>query len=201
MTDPQAPLESPLSSSPEFGALLQHCRAYLLDIANSETSDKLSLRVAPSDLVQETLAEALRSFGQFQGTTEEELRAWLRGILRHNIADAHRHHFQTQKRGAGEVVSISLSGYSRDRVLDRLASPVSSPSSIARRRERADRLRATINGLPEDYREVIRLRHFEGLLLEEVGERIGRTPEAVRKLWVRGLEKLAELLDHESKVG
>jgi RNA polymerase sigma-70 factor (ECF subfamily) len=58
-----------------------------------------------------------------------------------------------------------------------------------------------INDLPEDYREVIRLRHFEGLLLEEVGKRIGRTPEAVRKLWVRGLEKLAELLDHESKVG
>lgn len=201
MTEPLPPSKDQESSEPGLGALLQHCRAYLLDIANAETSNKLSVRVAPSDLVQETLAEALRSFGQFQGTTEEELRAWLRGILRHNIADAHRHHFQTQKRGAGEVVSIPLFGYSRDRVLDRLASPVSSPSSMARRRERAERLRMAINDLPEDYREVIRLRHFEGLLLEEVGKRIGRTPEAVRKLWVRGLEKLAELLDHESKVG
>jgi RNA polymerase sigma-70 factor (ECF subfamily) len=201
MTEPLPPMKDQDPSGSGLGTLLQHCRAYLLDIANAETSNKLSVRVAPSDLVQETLAEALRSFRQFQGTTEEELRAWLRGILRHNIADAHRHHFQTQKRGAGEVVSIPLSGYSRGRVLDRLVSPISSPSSMARRRERAERLRAAINDLPEDYREVIRLRHFDGLLLEEVGERIGRTPEAVRKLWVRGLEKLAELLDHESKVG
>jgi RNA polymerase sigma-70 factor (ECF subfamily) len=200
MVEQPSPPQGPADAAPTLTTLLQHCRAYLLEVANAETSNKLAVRVAPSDLVQETLAEALGASGQFQGKTEEELRAWLRGILRHNITDAHRRHFQTQKRGAGTVLPLRLAGRSHDQFLEKLASPVSSPSSIAGRRERADQLRSAIEKLPEDYRRVIRLRHFDGLLLEQVGQELGRSPEAVRKLWVRGLEKLAELL-HESRAG
>src|SRR5438105_2736657 len=44
-----------------------------------------------SDLAQETLLYASRTFDRFRGATEVELMAWLRGIHRHLAVDARRH--------------------------------------------------------------------------------------------------------------
>ena len=46
--------------------------------------------------------------------------------------------------------------------------------------------------LPEDYREVITLRHVEGRSFEEIAAAMGRTSGAVRMLWMRALERLGE---------
>jgi RNA polymerase sigma-70 factor (ECF subfamily) len=48
--------------------------------------------------------------------------------------------------------------------------------------------------LPEDFREVIVLRNLEGLPHEAVARRMGRSPGAVRMLWVRALARLREEL-------
>jgi RNA polymerase sigma-70 factor, ECF subfamily len=181
-----------------LGALLQHCRAYLLEIANAELPAELSVRVAPSDLVQETFTDALHAMGHFRGTTEAELRGWLRRSLLNNIADARRGHFGTQKRAADRQVSLHCHGEAGLSALG-VADPIASPSSIFQKRESADQLLAAIDRLPAVYRLVIRLRHFEGLSLERVGEHLGRSPDAVRKLWFRGLEKLGKLVETEQR--
>jgi RNA polymerase sigma-70 factor (ECF subfamily) len=48
--------------------------------------------------------------------------------------------------------------------------------------------------LPVDYRDVIVLRHIEGLPFEAVAERMGRSTGAVRMLWLRALKVLRETL-------
>ena len=69
-----------------------------------------------------------------------------------------------------------------------------SPRGAAAKREQAVLLAEALDRLPPDYREVILLRQFEGLAFEEVAERLGRTVDAVQKLWVRGLSLLRELV-------
>ena len=49
--------------------------------------------------------------------------------------------------------------------------------------------------LPADYRDVLVLRHLEGLSFGEVAERMGRSPGAVRMLWLRAIDQLRERLD------
>jgi RNA polymerase sigma-70 factor (ECF subfamily) len=49
--------------------------------------------------------------------------------------------------------------------------------------------------LGEDHREVLVLHHLEGLGWDEVARRMGRTPNAVRKLWARALDQLRPLID------
>jgi RNA polymerase sigma-70 factor (ECF subfamily) len=46
--------------------------------------------------------------------------------------------------------------------------------------------------LPEDYHEVILLRHLEALSFAEVAKRMGRSVDAVEKLWMRALARLRE---------
>ena len=69
-----------------LGALLELYRNYLHLLARTQIDLHLQGRLDPSDLVQETLLEAYRDFGQFRGGTEAELLAWLRRILVHNLA-------------------------------------------------------------------------------------------------------------------
>jgi RNA polymerase sigma-70 factor (ECF subfamily) len=52
--------------------------------------------------------------------------------------------------------------------------------------------------LPEDYREVIILRHLEALPFAEVAARMGRSEDSVQKLWVRALASLRRSLGGSS---
>jgi RNA polymerase sigma-70 factor (ECF subfamily) len=48
--------------------------------------------------------------------------------------------------------------------------------------------------LPPDYRQVLVLRHCEGLAFKEVAERMGRSAGAVRMLWLRAISQIRENL-------
>src|SRR5262245_37517412 len=73
-------------SGTSIGALLQLYRNYLTVLASTQIEPRLRGRLSPSDVVQETMLRAAQNFGQFRGTTEPELIAWLRQILVNNLA-------------------------------------------------------------------------------------------------------------------
>ena len=74
----------------------------------------------------------------------------------------------------------------------------STPSQRASRREQAVLLADALSLLPDDYREVIILRHLEGLTFPEVAARMGRSLDSVEKLWVRALARVRTALGDES---
>ena len=51
-----------------------------------------------------------------------------------------------------------------------------------------------LEGLPADYRQVIVLRHVEGLPFLDVAKAMNRSVDSVEKLWVRGLAKLKTVM-------
>jgi RNA polymerase sigma-70 factor (ECF subfamily) len=75
-----------------------------------------------------------------------------------------------------------------------VSAPHTSPSQHAARRERALRLAAAVAALPALYREVVALRHREGLSFPEVARRLGRTEDSVKNMWVRALRRLRHSL-------
>jgi RNA polymerase sigma-70 factor (ECF subfamily) len=85
-------------------------------------------------------------------------------------------------------------GRSTARLESILEASITSPSGAACRNENTVLLADRIARLPEDYRDVLVLRHLEGLPFEEVGRRMGRSSGAVRMLWLRALEHLRQLL-------
>src|SRR5262245_49971903 len=141
-----------------LGQMLEAHRAYLLHVANQELASDLQAKGGGSDLVQETFLEAHQDFARFQGSTEDELLAWLRGLLRHRLANFARRYRGTQKRGLG-----------REEALDALlADDLPSPSGQAADLEQAQALQQAVARLPDDYREVIALRYHEHLGFEEI---------------------------------
>jgi RNA polymerase sigma-70 factor (ECF subfamily) len=59
-------------------------------------------------------------------------------------------------------------------------------------REQAQALRQALERLPDDCRQVLVYRYLEGHTFEVIGQRLGRSSEAARKLWARAMERLRQ---------
>lgn len=170
-----------------YGRMVVQLQRYLLLVAGQELGDDLRARVAPSDLVQETVLDGYCRFDQFSGNNEEELKAWLTQILHHKAITHARAH-RTQKRDVGREVSLEPGGAGRQFVADNGSD---TPSERASQQEQVARLLATLETLTPDHASVIRLRDLQQKTFEEIGALMGRSADAVRKLHVRALEALA----------
>jgi RNA polymerase sigma-70 factor (ECF subfamily) len=180
---------------PAQGEVLGRYQPWLLLLARVQIDSQFQGKFDPSDVVQQTLLEAYRDFGQFRGGTEAELMAWLRQILAHVLAHEIRRYRGTQQRDLSREVSLEQAlAQSSQRLGEVLAGSQSSPSQQAARHEGEMLLAEVLARLPEDYREVIVLRNLEGLPHEEIARRMGRSAGAVRMLWVRALDRLRQEL-------
>lgn len=185
-------MEGRHGSAAARGILYERCRGYLLLVAERELEPGLRGKTGASDLVQEAFLDAERGFADFRGQTESELRAWLRRILRNRAGQAARKYRLAAKRDVRGECSLSVWGDVQ------LAADVDTPSACVGAAEEADRLTAALACLPDHYQSVIQLRNTERRSFEEIGVLMGRSPEAVRKLWVRAIEQLRTALDTDN---
>jgi RNA polymerase sigma-70 factor, ECF subfamily len=193
---PHAFDEARKGSSEALGKLLEECQNYLLLVAHREIGADLRAKAGASDIVQETFLEAQRDFHRFEGTTPEELRGWLRRLLLNNMANVARRFTGAAKRDPRR--EVKLDGRDDSSPGLQLADAIPTPSRILVAEEEQRELLAAIDRLPGHYRDAILLRHRDGMSYAEIGEKLGRTPEAVRKLWARAIELLQELLEAEA---
>jgi RNA polymerase sigma-70 factor, ECF subfamily len=192
--DPEQLLrEARVGNAATLGQLLELYRRYLALLARVQIGQRLQGKADASDLVQETFLEAHRQFGNFRGTTEAQFVCWLRKILAANLADLLRRYLGTQGRDVRLEREIEGAFDQSSVLLDRgLVAEQSSPSQQASGREQAVLLADALAQLPDDYREVLVLRHLEGLSFPDVARRMGRSLDSVEKLWMRALARLRQ---------
>ena len=177
-----------------LGRLLELHRPVLHQLAQRQLDGRVAVRVAASDVIQQTFLEAHRRFGQFAGQGEREWAAWLRAILEHRVAGAIRDHALLQKRTVRRERSLDQERGSDAGLKQGLDAGHSSPSQKAMRVEEVVRLEGALGALPEDQREAVRLRHLEGWALEDIARRLNRTPAATAGLIKRGMQALRRRL-------
>jgi RNA polymerase sigma-70 factor (ECF subfamily) len=183
----------------DLGRLLEAYRSYLRLLARVRIGDRLRTKLDPEDVVQDAFLRAHRGFSRFRGDSEAEFLAWLRQILAAELANQVRRYLGTGgrdlrlEREFGEALDRTSAAFDGG-----LVSQDSSPSHRAERGERLARLAEALDRLPEDYREAIVLRQFEGLGFPEVASRMDRSVDSVKNLWARALGKLRrELRERE----
>jgi RNA polymerase sigma-70 factor (ECF subfamily) len=182
-----------------LGRLLELYRAYLVVLARVQIGRRLQGKVDPSDVVQEAFLGACRDFPQFRGSTAAEFLGWLRQVLASLLANLVRHYQGTQRRDVRLERQLALELEQSSQALDRsLIAPQSSPSQQASLREQSVLLAEALGRLPADWRELLILRHLEGLSFPEVARRLDRTVDSVKKQWPRALASLRRLLGGET---
>jgi RNA polymerase sigma-70 factor (ECF subfamily) len=176
-----------------LGELLEGYRGYLTVLARTQIGRRLQGKADAADLVQEAFLEAHQHISSFRGTSASELVVWLRRILAGVVANHVRRYLGTRQRDARleQALAVELDDVSG--VLQRgPIAPHSTPSRQVAKREAFVQLATALEQLPEDYRQVIILRHLESLPFADVAERMGRTVPSVQNLWVRALQRLRQ---------
>jgi len=183
----------------DLGRMLDGYRRYLLMIANEVIGPELQAKLDASDVVQDTFLEAQRHLGVFRGTTNAEMRAWLRKILECRLANVRRTYLVTEKRAAGREVTFDSFQAESGAGIESLKCRAPSPSNHAVRNEWSTALEQALIRLPEHYRQAVTWRHVEQLSWDEIGRRMGSTADAARKVWSRAIQRLRrELAEHGS---
>jgi RNA polymerase sigma-70 factor (ECF subfamily) len=180
-----------LGPDPALGRRLESHRDYLTILARMQIGRRLQGKADPADVVQETFLHAVRDAAQFRGSSDKELAGWLRQILAARLADLVRRYCGTRGRDVRLEQALQVELDQSSQALDRgLVSRLSSPSQQAARHEQAAWLAQALERLPTAYRDVLVLHHLEGCDFAEVARRLGRSVEAVKKLWARALARL-----------
>jgi RNA polymerase sigma-70 factor (ECF subfamily) len=179
-----------------LGEALDRCRPYLLHLARNALGPALQAKGGASDLVQDTFLEAHRQFTKFEGDSSSQLRAWLRCLLMHKAAQLGRRFRGTRKRQLSREIPVGIAD-SASCHPSQIAARAPTPSVQVMADEQLLRLSEAMNRLPTDYRDVMALRYQQGLSFEDVGERLGRSPDAARMLWARAVEKLRTELQRD----
>lgn len=173
--------------------------ARLLGLARRKIGPEWSGRIEPEDVLQEAYADAFAHVSGFEGRDAESFYRWMARIIENRFYD-HIRRWRSKKREVSrEVGRPADGGSSFDRLLERCRPEELSPSKAVGREEAVAAVMMCLARLPEDYRAVVRRVCVEHESYEAVASDLGRSPEAVRKLVGRGLEKLRACLGRRSR--
>jgi RNA polymerase sigma-70 factor (ECF subfamily) len=180
------------------GRLLERHRPRLNRMVAVRLDRRVAARVDPSDVVQETLAVAARGLDDYLRERPLPFFPWLRRLAWLRVTDAHRRHLHAGRRTVAREESAGLPDESVLELAERLAAPGNGPSAALSRRERATRVRAALDRLPERDREILVLRYLEDLTTAETAAVLECSEGATKVRLLRALRRLRDLLDGES---
>lgn len=179
-----------------FAEFVDSHRNELLGFIQKRMSDALRKKVEPEDILQDLSIRALQSFSDADTIHWDPLQ-WVYNLAERRIIDAHRRHFGAQKRAASREAGRPT-GDDAESWSDLLADTITSPSTAFSKAQKEFHMLAALDTLAADARDALRMRYVEGLPSKEIAARLGRTDGAVRVLLTRSLQKLQEILSHNS---
>ncbi|MDB4810017.1 sigma-70 family RNA polymerase sigma factor [bacterium] len=191
------PSDTELSGTPielDDPSLVANYEPYLRMLARTRMRKSYQAKIGVSDVVQQTMLQAVQAFEQFRGKTEEEFLAWLRQILARHLCHVDRDLHRDKRDIRREQSMEQQLAASSLRLRHFLAGDGPTPSQNVMLGEHVLRLSNAIDRLPESQGESIRLHYIEGLKLSEISERIGKSTGAVAGLMHRGMKTLRSQL-------
>lgn len=178
--------------------LMDECRRRLKEMLTDALAARLGSDWDPSDAVQESLLEAHAGLRSFRGDQPEALWAWLRTILEHNVADRLKYQHR-QKRNGGTQRSLEWTDQQGQSLKQQLIAEQSSVSAQAVFKERLHQLDCLIDELPEPQACVFRMRHIQGLSLDEIAARTGKTRAAIAGLLIRATRRVDRFVEQKDR--
>lgn len=179
-----------------FNELLFKHREALHRMISARMHPRLKGRLDASDVIQETYLEATRALDYYLGDPVLPVHLWLRKLAGQKLIQAHRRHLGAQKRDADREQPVigGVPAATSESMAIQLADRMGTPSRLAMQAEAQNQLRRALDEMSEIDREVLVMRHFEQLSGPETAEILGIGHDAVKKRYIRALERLRDTL-------
>jgi len=141
---------------------------------------------AVEDLLQEIFTKAFENLDKYNH--EYAFSTWLYRIATNHTIDSLR-----KRKMVTHSIDAPIQSSEGDLTRE-LPSSAPSPHDQLQKKERAAHIQKTIESLPEKYREVLRLRHFEEMSYQEISEQLQQPIGTVKAQLFRARESLMKAL-------
>ena len=179
--------------------LFSHYRPRLWRLVAFRLHPQLQGRIDADDVLQDAWLRSVDRIGSFlKDAAAISPFLWFRTIVSQTLVDLHRFHLGAQKRSAAREFSINrgwASESTSSAMSFHLQQPAKSPSSTLGRAEQAQQLEVALQGMNENDREVLALRHFEELSNNETARVLNMTEQAASARYIRALARLKQILE------
>jgi len=185
MTDEQAMWQVQMGDDPAaFAVLVERWEAPIRSLCTRMTGDPHR----GEDLAQETFARVFTRRRQFEQSSR--FSTWLWRIALNLCYDELR---RTHRRrdSVGDL---------EEEHTEQLPAPEAGPDEQLAQKETASQVRAALQKLPEHYRAVLALRHYEGLKFREIAELLEIPEGTVKSRMAEALTLMSRLL-RETEIG
>jgi RNA polymerase sigma-70 factor (ECF subfamily) len=164
---------------------------------------RVRARLDASDVVQEAFVDVCDKLNKYAEHDSFPFFLWLRMVTGDRLAQLHRKHLGAKKRNAGREISLDracVPGASSIHLASHLAGQFTSVDRGLIGHEISKQIEASLNTMDECDREVIAMRHFEELSVEEISLLLEITPSGVSKRYARAIRKLTIALNANSSI-
>ncbi|MFC1766446.1 sigma-70 family RNA polymerase sigma factor [Planctomycetota bacterium] len=175
-------------------ALDQLCRVYgerVQRIVRFRMGRELRSKLESMDLVQDAFVAAVKDLDHFEYRNEGDFLRWMSKIAENRIRDNLKR-MHADKRDIRREVPVDDRMPPAGVEPPRTPEPIrmTTPSVIMSISEELDKLENAMNLLKPEHRDVIVLTQIEGLSHKDIGDRLGKSPDAVRMLVARAMAAL-----------
>lgn len=161
---------------------LEQARPMLMAIATEMIGKDIQSKLGASDIVQQTMLEAILASDSMADRPSAHIDGWLRSMLINNIKDAAKFFRDRLKR--------SVRRERRIRSFDRLAARLHHSANSVVSDEQIAQMHDALQCIPTGHQQVLKWRYLEQLSCAEIGELIGRHENAVRMMINRSLARV-----------
>ena len=196
--DAEATVNAARQGQPEaFDSLFARNLPKLVAFIRARAGGVVAAKESVHDLAQSVCREALADLDKFDYRGEEAFRHWLFVRATRKICNRHRFHHRAKRDVSREAQDFAPSEDEASQIIDCYAT-LGSPSRIVGAREELERIEKALADLPDAQREAVALSRVAGLSYEEIAEQLDRSESSVRGLVMRGLARLAALLEEDA---
>jgi RNA polymerase sigma-70 factor (ECF subfamily) len=184
-----------LAKDGDKSALEQLCTVYgprVLWLVRLRMGKELRSKLESVDLVQDVLVSTLKDIRNFTYKNEGDFVRWLSRITENRLRD-NLNRLHATKRDIRREVRLNTHRLTLEDSFAAALEPIdaTTPSAVISRREDFDKLAKAIDTLKPEYREIIVWTKMEGLSYREIGDKLGKSTDAVRMLFTRAMAALS----------
>jgi RNA polymerase sigma-70 factor (ECF subfamily) len=175
-----------------LAALFEYYAPRLRNMVRLRMGPSLRHRLDVSDVLQEAYLDAARKVGGYVREPKVVFYVWLRGVVEERLMILQRRHLGAKCRAVTR--EMPLPAESSALLARQLLARGSTPSQKLIKQELQRRVQQALSELDADDREVILLRHFEGMSNMEVAQALGIGQSGSTMRYGRALRRLKEIL-------
>ncbi len=165
-----------------FEDLFARHREYLHLVVQLRMSADVQTRMDASDVIQESQLEALRRFDDYLVRRPMPFKLWLRHTAQECLIRMRRMHVNAQVRSVNREVPLPEQS---SVLLAAQALANTTPSQLVIQEELAGNVRRAMAELSEMDQEILLIRNYEGLSIDESAQVLGIERDAARKRHTR----------------